>query len=82
MISTVSACFGLSRSRSSISSSANPCTEVSGLRSSCEAVSTNSSFIRSRRARCEMSRTESTVPPSSAPSFEAVIASVASPSPR
>ena len=51
MISTVSACFGVRRSRSSISSSAKPCTEVSGLRSSCEAVSTNSSFIRSSRSR-------------------------------
>ena len=82
MISTVSACFELSRSRSSISSSAKPWTEVSGLRSSCEAVSTNSSFIRSSRARWEMSRTESTVPPSWAPSFDAVIARIASPSPR
>ena len=51
MISTVSACFGVSVSRSSISSSAKPWTEVSGLRSSCEAVRTNSSFIRSSWSR-------------------------------
>ena len=47
MISTVSACCGVSESRSSISSSAKPWTEVSGLRSSCEAVRTNSSLRRS-----------------------------------
>ena len=51
MISTVSACCGVSESRSSISSSAKPWTEVSGLRSSCEAVRTNSSLRRSSSSR-------------------------------
>ncbi len=47
MTSTVSAWRGVSESRSSISSSAKPWTEVSGLRSSWEAVRTNSSLSRS-----------------------------------
>src|SRR5260221_3959150 len=51
MISTVSTCLGVSVSRSSISSSAKPRTEVRGLRSSCEVMRTNSSLSRSSRSR-------------------------------
>ena len=51
MTATVSTCFGVSESRSSISSSAKPWTEVRGLRSSCEAVRTNSSLSRSSWSR-------------------------------